>query len=140
MPKATSLARMGKHRSADLLYRRSPFGSPQNEKSTPFGVLRSVVRENLLRGGYLFQITCLYYSQLPAPRYAIYRFAVCELRNSVAVFVQPRVTTERKKHSIRSASFCGDPWENRTPVSALRGPCLSRLTNGPLFSRPIILP
>ena len=25
----------------------------------------------------------------------------------------------------------GDPWENRTPVSALRGPCLSRLTNGP---------
>ena len=27
--------------------------------------------------------------------------------------------------------FVGDPWENRTPVSALRGPCLSRLTNGP---------
>ena len=28
LPKASSLARKGKHRSADLLYRRSPFGSP----------------------------------------------------------------------------------------------------------------
>ncbi len=27
--------------------------------------------------------------------------------------------------------FCGDPWENRTPVFAVRGRCLSRLTKGP---------
>ena len=26
---------------------------------------------------------------------------------------------------------CGDPWENRTPVTAVKGRCLSRLTNGP---------
>ena len=25
----------------------------------------------------------------------------------------------------------GDPWENRTPVTAVKGRCLSRLTNGP---------
>ena len=30
-----------------------------------------------------------------------------------------------------SFAFFGDSWENRTPVSALRGPCLSRLTNEP---------
>ena len=36
-----------------------------------------------------------------------------------------------KKAPIKGASFCGDSWENRTPVSALRGPCLSRLTNEP---------
>ena len=27
--------------------------------------------------------------------------------------------------------FLGDPWENRTPVTAVKGRCLSRLTNGP---------
>ena len=26
----------------------------------------------------------------------------------------------------------GDPWENRTPVTGVRGRCLNRLTNGPL--------
>ena len=28
----------------------------------------------------------------------------------------------------------GDPWENRTPVTAVKGRCLSRLTNGPLVA------
>ena len=45
---------------------------------------------------------------------------------------------EKSTHS--GASFCGDSWENRTPVSALRGPCLSRLTNEPIINRLIILP
>ena len=31
-----------------------------------------------------------------------------------------------------SSSFSGDPWENRTPVTGVRGRCLDRLTNGPL--------
>ena len=31
--------------------------------------------------------------------------------------------------------FCvGDPWENRTPVTAVKGRCLSRLTNGPMVA------
>lgn len=30
-----------------------------------------------------------------------------------------------------SSLFFGDPWENRTPDSAVRGQRLSRLTNGP---------
>ena len=39
---------------------------------------------------------------------------------------------KKYRHSLWSAyTFSGDSWENRTPVSALRGPCLSRLTNGP---------
>ena len=42
---------------------------------------------------------------------------------------------EVKKTGVPKYScFFGDPWENRTPVSALRGPCLSRLTNGPFLS------
>ena len=30
-------------------------------------------------------------------------------------------------------AFCisGDPWGNRTPVTAVKGRCLNRLTNGP---------
>ena len=31
----------------------------------------------------------------------------------------------------------GDPYENRTRVSAVRGQCLSRLTNGPFIHRKI---
>ncbi len=27
-----------------------------------------------------------------------------------------------------------DPWENRTPVTAVKGRCLDRLTNGPYVS------
>ena len=30
--------------------------------------------------------------------------------------------------------FFGDPWENRTPVTAVKGRCLSRLTNGPMVA------
>ena len=42
------------------------------------------------------------------------------------------VTKQQKKTPPKLVVFfVGDPWENRTPVSALRGPCLSRLTNGP---------
>ena len=39
--------------------------------------------------------------------------------------------TKQKTPPSLVVFFVGDPWENRTPVSALRGPCLSRLTNGP---------
>ena len=35
--------------------------------------------------------------------------------------------------------FVGDPYGNRTHVSALRGPRLSRLTNGPFVGCPIII-
>ena len=31
----------------------------------------------------------------------------------------------------------GDPWENRTPVFAVRGRRLSRLTKGPLWGKPV---
>ena len=40
---------------------------------------------------------------------------------------------KRDRHPLWSAYlFFGDPYGNRTNVSALRGPRLSRLTNGPL--------
>ena len=34
--------------------------------------------------------------------------------------------------TLLSSLFLGDPWENRTPVTGVRGRCLNRLTNGPL--------
>lgn len=39
--------------------------------------------------------------------------------------------THNVRTFLRSDSSTGDPWGNRTPVSAVRGRCLSRLTNGP---------
>ena len=46
-----------------------------------------------------------------------------------------KITSEQKSSDV---IFFGDSWENRTPVSALRGPCLSRLTNEP-YSRCLII-
>ena len=41
---------------------------------------------------------------------------------------------KEKQHDPSSdCAVFGDSWENRTPVSALRGPCLSRLTKEPCF-------
>ena len=48
-------------------------------------------------------------------------------------FVRPRVT-KHKKDTPLECLVLGDSWENRTPVSALRGPCLSRLTTEPFFN------
>ena len=42
-----------------------------------------------------------------------------------------RANITRKKHLLLQVLFSGDPWENRTPVTAVKGRCLSRLTNGP---------
>ena len=39
-----------------------------------------------------------------------------------------KITSEPKGSDV---IFFGDPWENRTPVTAVKGRCLSRLTNGP---------
>ena len=41
-----------------------------------------------------------------------------------------KITSERCSDVI----FFGDPWENRTPVTAVKGRCLSRLTNGPMVA------
>ena len=38
----------------------------------------------------------------------------------------------KKRNSINKLSFFfGDPYGNRTHVTAVKGPCLNRLTNGP---------
>ena len=45
-----------------------------------------------------------------------------------------RDTMDEKKHSRKwSAFFHGDPYGNRTHVTAVKGPCLNRLTNGPFM-------
>ena len=44
-------------------------------------------------------------------------------------------TGEQNKKSTAFAVlfYSGDPYGNRTHVTAVKGPCLSRLTNGPLW-------
>ena len=43
-------------------------------------------------------------------------------------------TTKKEHLHDVQVFFFGDPWENRTPVTAVKGRCLSRLTNGPLVA------
>ena len=43
-------------------------------------------------------------------------------------------TTKKEHTPFGVCSFFGDPWENRTPVTAVKGRCLSRLTNGPVVA------
>ena len=40
---------------------------------------------------------------------------------------------DNKKDEIGMISSFGDPYENRTRVTAVKGPCLNRLTNGPIY-------
>ena len=40
-----------------------------------------------------------------------------------------------KKIRTLSHSDCGDPYGNRTHVTAVKGRCLNRLTNGPKLRR-----
>ena|GEM_PF-2106078 len=41
---------------------------------------------------------------------------------------------QNKKASAKQMLFCfGDPYGNRTHVTAVKGPCLNRLTNGPVM-------
>ena len=37
----------------------------------------------------------------------------------------------QKKKALANAKLFGDPYGNRTHVTAVKGPCLNRLTNGP---------
>ncbi len=43
---------------------------------------------------------------------------------------EKRTKEKRQPHSRLPFSF-GDPWGNRTPVTAVKGRCLNLLTNGP---------
>ena len=40
-------------------------------------------------------------------------------------------TDKKDRHSQGVPIFFGDPYGNRTHVTAVKGPCLNRLTNGP---------
>ena len=54
-------------------------------------------------------------------------------QHCVCVAERLRKVTKKGIHLMVYAFF-GDPWENRTPVTAVKGRCLSRLTNGPLVA------
>ena len=49
-----------------------------------------------------------------------------------AVFDDVRVTRIEKDTTF-VVSYSGDPYGNRTHVTAVKGPCLNRLTNGPFM-------
>ena len=46
--------------------------------------------------------------------------------------ISHQITASKKKSTSFEVLFLfGDPWGNRTPVTAVKGRCLDRLTNGP---------
>ena len=63
----------------------------------------------------------------------------CKFRCSASGFDLREAHQHKKTGAPKCSCFCGDPYGNRTPVSALRGPCLSLLTNGPCVIRSIII-
>ena len=75
------------------------------------------------------------------PRAVISSLLYCEHSGVFCFCVAVEFDSARgtKKDTRDWVSFFGDSWENRTPVSALRGPCLSRLTNEPSCDCPFIL-
>ena len=52
--------------------------------------------------------------------------------NSIGTSTDPQ---QQKRSALHSFFVVGDPYGNRTHVTAVKGPCLNRLTNGPLFHR-----
>ena len=58
-------------------------------------------------------------------------YALCAMRR-VRFLVRVTRPQEKKKHHVCGAFlWSGDPYGNRTHVTAVKGPCLNRLTNGP---------
>ena len=108
--------------SAYALHTPRRFSSRETKKNTPSGVTRGKFR--------LWRIFLLV-ATLSELRSAL--LAKCELpQKRLTAFASSILATGYKKgtHSV-VCSFFGDPWENRTPVTAVKGRCLSRLTNGP---------
>ena len=120
------------------LRRRSSFDREAQKKAdTGIGVCSR--GENWLACGVSLpcrRLQCKF-ARIPT-QYAIYRKRYANSATASQKFVRPR-GTKKCRHRNWCLHFFGDPWENRTPVSALRGPCLSRLTNGPFVSRSIII-
>ena len=50
---------------------------------------------------------------------------VCQIRE------KQREEKQKQVQEIPEPVLLGDPYENRTRVTAVKGPCLNRLTNGP---------
>ena len=77
------------------------------------------------------------------PRAAVSSLPYCEHSEvfcfCVAVEFDSERGSKKERHPYGMPFLFGDSWENRTPVSALRGPCLSRLTNEPSCDCPFIL-
>ena len=50
----------------------------------------------------------------------------------------PEASPKKKRTAKAVRFFFGDPYENRTRVTAVKGRCLNRLTNGPLVGARIV--
>ena len=61
------------------------------------------------------------------------RWQACERLARAARAVRFAMRRKKQRHPQGVPLLFGDSWQNRTAVLALRGPCLSRLTNEPYF-------
>ena len=58
---------------------------------------------------------------------------ICEPNPARSAVMNEILRTGNKKERVALllSLFVGDPYGNRTHVTAVKGPCLNRLTNGP---------
>ena len=70
---------------------------------------------------------------LPRTKKAVRRTVFCRLQ--AAVLFDSSYGNTKKLLNPEIEELFGDPYGNRTHVTAVKGPCLNRLTNGPYNTR-----
>ena len=71
------------------------------------------------------------------PQAAVASAAGCSIPVRVTIYARHLLKSKYKEKSTTSNEVVlfGDPYGNRTHVTAVKGPCLNRLTNGPYNTR-----
>ena len=59
------------------------------------------------------------------------RKSICENKKITVQNREKEIFAKKKALADCKCFFSGDPYGNRTHVTAVKGPCLNRLTNGP---------
>ena len=87
--------------------------------------------------GLAFYDRCACSGFLFPPQAAVASAAGCSIPVRVTIYARHLLKSKYKEKSTTSNEVVlfGDPYGNRTHVTAVKGPCLNRLTNGPYNTR-----
>ena len=92
--------------------------------------------------GLAFCDRCACFGFLFPPQAAVASAAGCSIPVWVTIYARHLLKSKYKEKSTTSNEVVlfGDPYGNRTHVTAVKGPCLNRLTNGPYKYRASLKP